>query len=81
MQLVMNPGQFDVVRDGEHVRRHSSDEASMITGSIDALLGQLKRGKFECTNPATAPPRHRGEGPGNPIATDPVGCHDAALLL
>ena len=71
MQLVMNPGQFDVVLTENMFGDILSDEASMITGSIGMLssasLNETKFGMYE--------PRHgsapdiAGKDLANPIAT------------
>ena len=51
MQLVMNPGQFDVVLTENMFGDILSDEASEITGSIGMLpsasLGKTKLGLYE----------------------------------
>lgn len=51
MQLVMNPGQFDVILTENMFGDILSDEASMITGSIGMLssasLGKTKLGLYE----------------------------------
>ena len=71
MQLVMNPGQFDVVLTENMFGDILSDEASMITGSIGMLssasLGETKLGLYEPSHGSA--PDIAGKGIANPIAT------------
>ena len=71
MQLVRNPGQFDVITTGNLFGDILSDEASMITGSIGMLpsasLGATKRGLYEPIHGSA--PDIAGKGIANPIAT------------
>ena len=71
MQLVMNPGQFDVILTENMFGDILSDEASMITGSIGMLssasLGKTKLGLYE-PNHGSAPDI-AGKNIANPIAT------------
>lgn len=71
MQLVKNPGQFDVLLTGNLFGDILSDEASMITGSIGMLpsasLGQSSRGMYEPIHGSA--PDIAGKGIANPIAT------------
>ena len=53
MQLVMNPGQFDVILTENMFGDILSDEASMITGSIGMLpSASLNEGKFGLYEPS-----------------------------
>jgi len=71
MQLVMNPGQFDVILTENMFGDILSDEASMITGSIGMLssasLGAGKLGLYEPSHGSA--PDIAGLGIANPIAT------------
>lgn len=71
MQLVMNPGQFDVVLTENMFGDILSDEASMITGSIGMLssasLGTTKLGLYEPSHGSA--PDIAGKDIANPIAT------------
>lgn len=71
MQLVMNPGQFDVVLTENMFGDILSDEASMITGSIGMLssasLNESKFGMYEPSHGSA--PDIAGLGIANPIAT------------
>lgn len=71
MQLVMNPGQFDVILTENMFGDILSDEASMITGSIGMLssasLGAAKLGLYEPSHGSA--PDIAGKNIANPIAT------------
>lgn len=71
MQLVMNPGQFDVVLTENMFGDILSDEASMITGSIGMLssasLNESKFGMYEPSHGSA--PDIAGQDIANPIAT------------
>ena len=71
MQLVRNPGQFDVIVTSNMFGDILSDEASQITGSIGMLpsasLGSTKRGLYEPIHGSA--PDIAGLGKANPIAT------------
>ena len=71
MQLVMNPGQFDVILTENMFGDILSDEASMITGSIGMLssasLGKTKLGLYEPSHGSA--PDIAGRNIANPIAT------------
>ena len=71
MQLVMNPGQFDVVLTENMFGDILSDEASMITGSIGMLssasLNEPKFGMYEPSHGSA--PDIAGKNLANPIAT------------
>lgn len=71
MQLVMNPGQFDVVLTENMFGDILSDEASMITGSIGMLSSaSLNEGKFGMYEPSHgSAPDIAGKDLANPIAT------------
>ena len=71
MQLVMNPGQFDVILTENMFGDILSDEASMITGSIGMLSSaSLNEGKFGLYEPAGgSAPDIAGKDIANPIAT------------
>lgn len=71
MQLVMNPGQFDVVLTENMFGDILSDEASMITGSIGMLSSaSLNEGKFGMYEPSHgSAPDIAGKDMANPIAT------------
>ncbi len=79
MQLVMNPGQFDVILTENMFGDILSDEASMITGSIGMLpsasLGSGSLGLYEPTHGSA--PDIAGTNTANPIAT----ILSAAMLL
>ena len=79
MQLVMNPGQFDVVLTENMFGDILSDEASMITGSIGMLpsasLNESKLGLYEPSHGSA--PNIAGKNIANPIAT----VLSAAMLL
>jgi 3-isopropylmalate dehydrogenase len=79
MQLVMNPGQFDVILTENMFGDILSDEASMITGSIGMLssasLGKTKLGLYEPSHGSA--PDIAGKNIANPIAT----ILSAAMLL
>lgn len=71
MQLVMNPGQFDVILTENMFGDILSDEASMVTGSIGMLasasLNETKFGLYEPSGGSA--PDIAGKGIANPIAT------------
>ena len=71
MQLVLNPGQFDVVLTGNLFGDILSDEASCITGSIGMLpsasLGEGALGLYEPIHGSA--PDIAGTGMANPTAT------------
>jgi len=71
MQLVMNPGQFDVILTENMFGDILSDEASMITGSIGMLssasLNETKLGLYEPSHGSA--PDIAGLNVANPIAT------------
>lgn len=71
MQLVTNPGQFDVILTGNLFGDILSDEASCITGSIGMLpsasLGETGRGMYEPIHGSA--PDIAGQNIANPIAT------------
>ncbi len=71
MQLVKNPGQFDVVLTENMFGDILSDEASMVTGSIGMLssasLNETKFGLYEPSGGSA--PDIAGQGIANPIAT------------
>lgn len=71
MQLVMNPGQFDVVLTENMFGDILSDEASMITGFIGMLssasLNETKFGMYEPSHGSA--PDIAGKDLANPIAT------------
>ncbi len=79
MQLVMNPGQFDVILTENMFGDILSDEASMITGSIGMLssasLNESKLGLYEPSHGSA--PDLAGKDAANPIAT----ILSAAMLL
>lgn len=70
MQLVMNPGQFDVILTENMFGDILSDEASMITGSIGMLpsasLNETKQGLYEPSHGSA--PDIAGKDLANPIA-------------
>ncbi len=71
MQLVLNPGQFDVILTGNLFGDILSDEASCITGSIGMLpsasLSLSSRGMYEPIHGSA--PDIAGQNRANPIAT------------
>ena len=71
MQLVMNPGQFDVMLTENMIGDILSDEASMITGSIGMLpsasLNESKLGLYEPSHGSA--PDIAGKNIANPLAT------------
>lgn len=71
MQLVRNPGQFDVIVTENMFGDILSDEASMTTGSIGMLpsssLGEGTRGMYEPIHGSA--PDIAGQNKANPIAT------------
>ena len=79
MQLVMNPGQFDVILTENMFGDILSDEASMVTGSIGMLssasLNETKFGLYEPSHGSA--PDIAGQNKANPIAT----ILSAAMLL
>ena len=83
MQLVRDPGQFDVVVTENMFGDILSDEASMVTGSIGLLpsasIGDSAPGLYEPIHGSA--PRHRRPGQGQPHRHHPVRGHDVPLLL
>lgn len=79
MQLVMNPGQFDVILTENMFGDILSDEASMITGSIGMLSSaSMNESKFGLYEPSHgSAPDIAGRDMANPIAT----ILSAAMLL
>ena len=79
MQLVHNPGQFDVILTENMFGDILSDEASMVTGSIgmrsSASLNETSFGLYEPSHGSA--PDIAGQGIANPIAT----ILSAAMLL
>ena len=71
MQLVMNPGQFDVIITENMFGDLLSDEASMITGSIGMLSSaSMNESKFGLYEPSHgSAPDIAGKDIANPIAT------------
>ncbi len=71
MQLVMNPGQFDVILTENMFGDILSDEASCITGSIGMLpSASLREGAFGLYEPSHgSAPDIAGKGTANPLAT------------
>ena len=71
MQLIRNPGQFDVVATGNMFGDILSDEASMLTGSLGMLasasLGEKSPGLYEPIHGSA--PDIAGKAQANPIAT------------
>ena len=71
MQLVRDPGQFDVILTENMFGDILSDEASMITGSLGLLpsasLGATKFGLYEPIHGSA--PDIAGQGKANPLAT------------
>lgn len=70
MQLVLNPGQFDVILTGNLFGDILSDEASCITGSIGMLpsasMGETNLGMYEPIHGSA--PDIAGKNKANPIA-------------
>ena len=79
MQLVMNPGQFDVILTENMFGDILSDEASMITGSIGMLSSaSMNESKFGLYEPSHgSAPDIAGKDMANPIGT----ILSAAMLL
>ncbi|WP_299108534.1 isocitrate/isopropylmalate family dehydrogenase, partial [uncultured Bradyrhizobium sp.] len=79
MQLVRNPGQFDVILTGNLFGDILSDQASMCAGSIgmlpSATLGSSGKGLYEPIHGSA--PDIAGQGKANPCAT----ILSAAMLL
>ena len=79
MQLVRDPGQFDVILTENMFGDILSDEASMVTGSIGMLssasLNETKFGLYEPSHGSA--PDIAGQDKANPIAT----ILSAAMLL
>jgi 3-isopropylmalate dehydrogenase len=79
MQLVKDPGQFDVILTENMFGDILSDEASMVTGSIGMLpsasLGRTKLGLYEPSHGSA--PDIAGQNKANPVAT----ILSAAMLL
>jgi 3-isopropylmalate dehydrogenase len=79
MQLVRNPGQFDVIVTGNLFGDILSDQASMCAGSIGMLpsasLDAAKKGLYEPIHGSA--PDIAGQGKANPLAT----ILSAAMLL
>jgi len=71
MQLVKDPGQFDVILTENMFGDILSDEASMVTGSIGMLSSaSLNESKFGLYEPSGgSAPDIAGQGIANPIAT------------
>lgn len=71
MQLVKDPGQFDIILTENMFGDILSDEASMVTGSIGMLasasLGESKLGLYEPSHGSA--PDIAGQNKANPIAT------------
>jgi 3-isopropylmalate dehydrogenase len=71
MQLVRNPGQFDVIVTGNLFGDILSDQASMCAGSIGMLpsasLDEGKKGLYEPIHGSA--PDIAGQGKANPLAT------------
>ena len=82
MQLVRNPGQFDVIVTGNLFGDILSDQASMCVGSIGMLpsasLDRDGKGLYEPIHGSA--PDIAGQGKANPLRHDPVGGDDAAPL-
>ncbi len=82
MQLVMNPGQFDVILTENMFGDILSDEASMITGSIGMLssasLNKTKLGLYEPSHGSA--PDIAGKNVANPIATILQCSHDVKIF-
>ena len=88
MQLVRDPGQFDVIVTGNLFGDILSDQASMCVGSIGLLasasLGERQTafGTFGLYEPIHgSAPDIAGTGPGQPDGDDPFGGDDAAPLV
>jgi len=91
MQLVMDPGQFDVILTENMFGDILSDEASMITGSIGMLSSaSLNEGKFGLYEPSHgSAPDIAGKNLANPTALlqsacmmlDHLGYEDAAQRI
>ena len=79
MQLVMNPGQFDVILTENMFGDILSDEASMITSSIGMLSSaSMNEGRFGLYEPSHgSAPDIAGKDIANPVAT----ILSAAMLL
>ena len=79
MQLVINPGQFDVIVTSNIFGDILSDEASMISGSIGMLASaSLSGGKSGLYEPIHgSAPDIAGQGVANPLATN----LSAAMML
>ncbi len=78
MQLVHNPGQFDVILTENMFGDILSDEASMVTGSMGMLSSaSLNETSFGLYEPSHGAPDIAGKGIANPIAT----ILSAAMLL
>lgn len=79
MQLIRNPGQFDVILTTNMFGDILSDEAAMLTGSLGMLpsasLGEGKRGLYEPVHGSA--PDIAGQDKANPIAT----IMSAAMML
>jgi len=70
MQLIRNPGQFDVIVTTNMFGDILSDEASMLTGSIGMLPSASIGGKVGIFEPIHgSAPDIAGQGKANPIAT------------
>jgi 3-isopropylmalate dehydrogenase len=71
MQLIRNPGQFDVIVTGNLFGDILSDQASMCAGSIGMLpsasLDDAKKGLYEPIHGSA--PDIAGQGKANPLAT------------
>lgn len=79
MQLIRNPGQFDVILTTNMFGDILSDEAAMLTGSLGMLpsasLGEAKLGLYEPVHGSA--PDIAGQDKANPIAT----IMSAAMML
>ncbi|HUW65797.1 MAG TPA: 3-isopropylmalate dehydrogenase [Spirochaetia bacterium] len=70
MQLVKNPGQFDVILTENMFGDILSDEASVLAGSLGMLPSASLGGKVGLYEPSHgSAPRHAGQDKANPIAT------------
>jgi len=70
MQLVRNPGQFDVLLTGNMFGDILSDEAAMITGSLGMLPSASIGGSVAMYEPVHgSAPDIAGQGKANPLAT------------
>ena len=81
MQLVRDPGQFDVIVTGNLFGDILSDQASMCAGSIGMLPSaalRLERRQGAVRADPRLRARHRRAGQGQPVRRDPVGGDDAA---